>query len=140
MHTERTVFQSQTGSIRRLRERYNRESDVPGFNPKLVRLEEEELAGIIEDAQLFQSQTGSIRSCHFNKYHFSLYKFQSQTGSIRRIKSSAPVSVSFQCFNPKLVRLEVHTQGFPGGDQTNGFNPKLVRLEVKHLLDDIGVH
>ena len=82
------------------------------FNPKLVRLEAQykDLAFAVKF--LFQSQTGSIRSCLYidDQRAFKLYLFQSQTGSIRS-RDGLELPKERISFNPKLVRLEDGNRG-----------------------------
>ena len=96
------------------------------FNPKLVRLKvaSHNLSKAADN--LFQFQTGSIRSEQRDFSHCE-GQFQSQTGSIRRRLLQAK-EFSIVSFNPKLVRLEERRPN-KGEWSKQRFNPKLVRLE-----------
>ena len=103
---------------------------VRSFNSKLVRLEvnpqQNKPASLLQEFQfqtgairsetirvisfsnmLFQFQTGAIRSSDGDAVQITKNEFQFQTGAIRSWEQMELDGLKKQCFNSKLVRLEV---------------------------------
>ena len=120
-------FQFQTGSIKSLDEKYQRDRKIR-FNSKLVRLKACSNAGKRADRVVFNSKLVRLKAGRSSDFPPVSRSFQFQTGSIkRRDRCVARDNASWR-FNSKLVRLKA-CRGNDDRSALRSFNSKLVRLK-----------